>query len=195
MLHNTIKYDANTDRFIIFAIGYLLDVKVTSTAGGFNSIFMFLHRSRKNLLFMKKTLKVMAMLISFFCCSMVANAQTWKMVYQNDENGETVLGDKQDLIQAALDGKDIRVAIVYPNIPGQIYTVPAENVWVRDGEVTIQNASQISVRNDLTVQSDPYHWIIMLNTQGKLNASRWLLGEHSSNGDSEDYVIATWYVR
>lgn len=121
--------------------------------------------------------------------------KTWQKVYQNDENGNTVSGSKQALIAATLLGMEVKVAIVYPNNPGQTYLTPAENVWIRDGEVTIQNASQISVRDDLTIQSDPYYWIVMLNTKGVINTSRWALGEHRSKGNGEDHVRVTWFVR
>lgn len=144
---------------------------------------------------MKKYLKHIALLCVLMLGAMSSQAQTWKKVYANDENGKPLMGDKQELIRAIEEGAEVRVMLVYPNVPNQEYFTPAENIWVKNGEVTIQNISQVSVNDDYTFQYDPYYWMIMVNTQGELEATRWLVGEHTTKGRNKQKASVTWFVR
>ena len=129
-------------------------------------------------------------LLLAFCLG--ANAQSWEKIYQNDENGQSLYGHKSDLIAAIRSGKDVK--IMTKNGEHEYYT-PAENIWIKNDVVTIQNAQQVSVRDNLTIQSDAYNWIIMVNTEGVRHMSRWRLGDHSNKGDNFDKVNVTWFVR
>lgn len=113
---------------------------------------------------------------------MVSQAQTWKQVYANGENGNPLMGDKQELIRAIEEGAELRVMLVYPNVPNQEYFTPSGNIWIKYGKVTIQNISQVSVNdNNYAFPQGPYYWMIMVNTQGELQTTRLLVGEHTSN--------------
>lgn len=144
---------------------------------------------------MNKILKRIALTGALMLCGISSQAQSWKKVYANDENGMAVMGSKKKLIKAIEEGAEVRVMLVYPSHPGQEYFTPAENIWVKNGEVTIQNISQVSVNDDYTFQYDPYYWMIMVNTQGELEATRWLVGEHTTKGRNKQKASVTWFVR
>lgn len=137
---------------------------------------------------------IFVLFLFFFCCFSLS-AKPWKKVYQNDENGKGIYGSKELLIKSIEKGKDVKVMLVFPAVHGQEFYTYAENIWIKNGEVTIQNASQISVTEDYKIQSDAYHWIIMINTKGEIQMSRWRLGEHSNKGDNSGKVSVSWFVR
>lgn len=138
-------------------------------------------------------MKRLELAILMSICFLCANAQSWQMIYKNDKNGDPLFGQKEDLIKAIREGKDVKIMT---ESPGQEYFTPAENIWIRNGVVTIQNAQQVSVDgNSMTIQKDAYNWIIMVNTEGVRQMSRWRLGEHTNKGDNSDRVNVTWFVR
>jgi uncharacterized protein YlzI (FlbEa/FlbD family) len=136
-------------------------------------------------------MKLKLLLFLLTCCLSI-NAQSWEKIYQNDENGKPLFGNKHALIEAIKAGKDVKIMMMNGDFE---YYTPAENIWIKDGTVTIQNTQQVAVKDDLTIQSDAYNWIIMVNTNGVRHMSRWRLGEHTNKGDNKDKVNVTWFVR
>ena len=139
-------------------------------------------------------MRIFQIALLLLICTLGANAQSWEKVYQNDANGNPMFGSKEALIKAVRDGKDVKIMILTPVVNQEYYT-PAENVWIKNGEVTIQNAQSVSVGNDLNILPDAYNFIIMVNTMGVRHMSRWSLGEHKNKGNSSDRVNVTWFVR
>ena len=76
-------------------------------------------------------LKLLPFLLTY-CLSI--NAQSWEKVYQNDENGKSLFGDKVALIEAIRSGKDVKIMVKNENFE---YYTPAENIWIKNGTVTI----------------------------------------------------------
>lgn len=148
--------------------------------------------SKASLFLKHKNMTKLKLLPFLLTCCLSINAQSWEKVYQNDENGKPLFGDKVALIEAIRSGKDVKIMVKNGNFE---YYTPAENIWIKNGTVTIQNAQQVAVNEDLTIQSDAYNWIIMVNTNGVRHMSRWRLGEHTNKGDNRDKVNVTWFVR
>ncbi len=120
---------------------------------------------------------------------------TWKLVYENDPEGNTINGDIDSLINAVQNGKELRV---FTYTVEQQYITDAENIWIRNGIVYMQNSSNIGVSfkgERLFVQDDAYHWYFTINTKGERNMSRWLVGEHAPKGDNSDRIAVKWFVR
>lgn len=143
---------------------------------------------------MSKFLKCFFLLFCLFF-AFNSSAARWKQVYENDYNGKALSGSKTALIKAIRKGKEVRLRLQYDGYPNQEYFTPAENIWVRGDEVTIQNMTQVSVHPDLSFQSDAYRWVIMVNTNGLMLMTRWLLGEHTNKGTNSQRAHVTWYVK
>jgi len=153
--------------------------------------------NRKKVLNIYFLISLFSVLIFSSCSSSykIMENSTWKLVYENDQNGKTVNGDIHFLIDAILEGKEVRV-LTYND--EQIYLTDAENIWVRNGIVFIQNSSNISASftgDNLFFIDDTYHWYFTLNSEGKRNMSRWLVGEHTLKKNSSDKVAIKWFIR
>ena len=82
-------------------------------------------------------LKLLPFLLT--CCLSI-NAQSWEKVYQNDENGKPLFGDKVALIEAIRSGKDVKIMVKNGNFE---YYTPAENIWIKNGTVTIVSNEEL----------------------------------------------------
>ena len=138
--------------------------------------------------------------ILFSSCSMchqMKENSSWKLVYENNKDGEVITGSVDDLIEAIKNGKELRV-VTYNDEKQTAYATIAENIWINNGMVYFQNTSHISVEykgDDLNFQNNAYHWYIIINTKGVRNMSRWYVGEHTPKGNSSDRVAAKWFVK
>jgi len=123
---------------------------------------------------------------------------SWTKVFANDEVGKVVFGDINTLINAIRQGQEVRMLLKFPDSPRQEYFTPAENLWIRGNVVYAQNVTHVSVKDepngDIVFQDDPYYWMIIVNTKGEIDMTRWLVGEHTSKGHTQGKVAVTWFV-
>ncbi len=120
----------------------------------------------------------------------------WQLVYENNKDGKAVNSDIKQLIEAIKNGKEVRVV----TLAGDNYTTAfnAENIWIKNGIVYIQNTQHISVKfkeDKLLVKKDAYHWYVILSSKGDRTMSRWSVGAHLSRGNNQDKVALRWFVK
>ncbi len=128
----------------------------------------------------------------------------WNLVYAHDEYGNPTgafsIEDKTKLVEAVRDGADVKVSFVFSHIDYEEF-FSCDSVYVSfDGSrVVCMNTSHISVGpapdNGLKFIDSAYHWFVLLDTTGKRDMSRWLVGEHTDKGHSQDLVGMKWFVK
>lgn len=119
---------------------------------------------------------------------------SWELAYSHDANGNMLAGDKKLLIDSALNGQPIRFLIDYKE---HQYATDAQCLWVKNGNVYAQNTSHVSVQfqgSALKFQNDAYWWMIVADTNGFLDMSRWNVGEHKDRGHTRDRHPMKWFV-
>lgn len=88
--------------------------------------------------------------------------------------------------------------IKFPEVPGQEYFTPAENLWIRGNAVYAQNVTHVSItvdnHGDVWFKDTAYYWMMIVNTKGSIDATRWFVGEHKSAGRTRGKVAITWFV-
>ena len=97
---------------------------------------------------------------------------SWELVYAHDANGNKVSGDKNLLTDA-------------------------QCLWVRHGNVYAQNTSHVSVQfhgDVLKFKDDAYWWMIVADTNGNIDMSRWSVGQHTAKGHTSDRWAMKWFV-
>lgn len=130
---------------------------------------------------------------------------SWTRIYANDESGTPIFGTLHALLTAVREGKEVRMQLQFAERdkrderPKQEYFTPAENLWIRNGHLYAQNVTHVSVTlsqpdQDIVFQDDAFYWMIIANTKGQLDQTRWLVGEHTSRGRSQTRVAVTWFV-
>lgn len=119
-------------------------------------------------------------------------ASAWTLVYAHDGEGKPTYGNIDVLIDAVRNGKDVRVVL------NDSYATSAQNLWIANGKVYMQNTTHVSVKfvgDVLQFQDNAYHWFIIVDTDGNRHMSRWSVGEHTDRGDSFDRVGVKWFVQ
>lgn len=113
----------------------------------------------------------------------------WYKVFENDAQGNTVFGRKEDLVDAVLHGAAIRV------IANDNYVTSVQNAGVIDGNVCAQALFHISKAGYDRFQDNAYWWFVNLCSLGYWQMHRYNVGEHVSRGNNEVRYNIQWFVR
>jgi hypothetical protein len=91
---------------------------------------------------LKFWISIFILAILFISCASykISGDGSWKFVYENDKEGHVVRGDINSLIDAVTQGKEVRV-MIFNEDSENLYITEAENIWVRNNIVHIQNTS------------------------------------------------------
>jgi hypothetical protein len=122
---------------------------------------------------------------------------SWTLAYAHDQNGAQSAGSLDTLILAIRNGLEVRIMIEFDRVPGQEYYTQVENIHIREKTVYAQCVSHISVifKDELMVfNDDTFHWFINVDTQGNIDMIRWLVGEHTPRGHTQERVSVKWFV-
>jgi len=124
----------------------------------------------------------------------------WVLTYENDGLGNSVDGDIMLLVKAIREGADVKVMI--PRYGNEDMIFNCESTYIVAGNiVACQNTSVISVDGshglNFGFQDNAYNWYVMLNTEGKIDMSRWLVGEHTLHpyGHTQSTTGIKWFAR
>ncbi|SHO57838.1 hypothetical protein [Vibrio quintilis] len=144
-------------------------------------------------------------LLTLFVAGSSAFAATWEQqtgwvkVYQNDAQGNKLSGDIDSLTAAISNGADVKVS--YAGSNNLTMSLHCEWTAVKDGYAACMNTSHISIRSmdadnsKFGFQDNAYHWYVMLNTEGKLDMSRWSVGANTNRGHTQNQIALSWWVR
>ena len=126
------------------------------------------------------------------------NAATWEqqtawvLAYENDQNGNRINGNLESLIRAIRNGADVKIAYTSSNVEGYF---KCNWVYIENSIVSCMNTDHISQQALKNFNPDAYHAYVLVNTNGDRAISRWLVGEHTSTGSSNDNLGLKWFVK
>jgi hypothetical protein len=126
----------------------------------------------------------------------------WMLAYQHDANGVRVAGDLAVLSEAVRAGADVKVAYAL-NDPFDGWEGVFECEWLfvkqDDSVVTCVNTHCIGVGGlegpSFGFNHDAYHFFALVNTEGRWDQSRWLVGEHTDRGHTQVRRGFKWFVK
>ena len=145
---------------------------------------------------------------------------TWSLAYAHDEYGTCTEGCMTDLIDAVLSGQPVRFLLC---IDDYKYVTDAQCLWVWHDNVYAQNTSHVSMdffrksRGNiqpvfpnayadtnqeadsdaefvLRFQDASYWWMLIADTHGNLDMTRWSLGSHEARGHDQQRIPIKWFT-
>lgn len=126
------------------------------------------------------------------------DTRTWNRVLVHDEYGTVLAGSKQRLISAIRSGADVRYKLTFSS---NSIIHQADNVEISaDGNVGAMHVRSVSLKftpgspYEVTFQNSPYWWFTIVSTSGKVDISRWTVGEHVNRRHTDLNVKVEWYV-
>jgi|MudIll2142460700_1097286.scaffolds.fasta_scaffold273553_1 hypothetical protein len=124
-----------------------------------------------------------------------SSAMAWTLVYAHDANGVATYGNLQVLIDAISAGKQVRFSI---EGTGSVVVFDAQTIEVTNGIVFAQNTSHVGWFNgadgSVGFNAPGYYGFYAVSTQGNATLSRWRVGEHTSEGDTQHRWGMKWFV-
>ena len=144
------------------------------------------------------------LILCFGCTSSTAEPQ-WQLIYKNDANGNSVFGDKQDLIRAVRNGNPIKIG--YGGKLRSDSTLTLEHVFeahfftiLNDEEVYAQ--MQPIIGQDPLIEKDTTHiifretqWNILVGTNGFSDRLTMSLSQDSILGHNQRNMNISWFVK
>ena len=138
------------------------------------------------------------------CLGTVLQAQEWKLIYENDKDGNAVTGELEDLIQAVRDGQSIRIAwwAQHPTrseikvehlTDASFMTIMGDSIVFTQirpitGQVPDFTTSKITLKENL-------EWVFIGGTNGKMDyiTRNTISGEIIDHGESQRPF--KWYIQ
>lgn len=126
------------------------------------------------------------------------DTRTWNRVLVNDKDGKVLAGTKQKLIDAILLGAEVRYQLTFRS---NAIMHQADNLEISaDGNVGAMHVRSVSLKftpgsaYEVTFQNSPYWWFTIVSTTGKVDISRWTVGEHVNRRHTHLFVKVEWFV-
>ena len=111
----------------------------------------------------------------------------WTQVYSHDTFGRGIYGSLDLLVESVLAGKRVRVKI-------NSYITEADNLYVRNGQVSAQLLGQYSKNAAYEFPTDVY-WVWQIaSTTGDVETVRYNIGSTVNKMTSNDKESITWFV-
>ncbi len=126
------------------------------------------------------------------------DTKPWTLVYSHDAKGKPLQGSAKDVVRAVQSGAAIRG--YYESSPNDAYAFPFQNLRIHGNHVSGQHLNHISVQGSRTskyemeLQPNAYWWFAIFTTEGRLEMSRWLVGQHTSRGHNVGKVAVKWFA-
>ncbi|GFO34623.1 disintegrin and metalloproteinase domain-containing protein 10 [Plakobranchus ocellatus] len=140
----------------------------------------------------EETLKVR---IAWFVKEIQHDLYNNRPLYAHFLDGGSTVGSKDDLLDAATQGKEIRAIMT-----DRGYAFPFQVVaWSKtDRRVAGQSNKHLSQRyqeSDILYNTGtPYMWFSTWTTTGRRDSSRWAVGGVTNRGRGSDYVSLQWFA-
>ncbi|CAC5398771.1 unnamed protein product [Mytilus coruscus] len=130
------------------------------------------------------------------------DSRPWVHAYSNSETGTTTHGSKASLIQGVKAGKMLRFTIKSANQPNNDYIAVfnADNADLSpDGiDLGAQHIRSIGLTREglynVAFGSKPFWNFMIATTAGKVDETRWTVGEHQSQGHINSNSAIDWFV-
>jgi hypothetical protein len=119
------------------------------------------------------------------------NLTPWELLFEHDENGASLNGSVERLIEAVIKGQPIRIRVHHPD--GSIQIMGAPLLSVENGIVYASDIDQISKTRDATgnyiYQEKTYHYHVIAGSNGHFHAKRIFLdGKERNTTNSKRHI-------
>ncbi len=159
------------------------------------------------------TMNISSLVIAFlfsmliFSCDQRSNSgENWEVVYRHNSNGETIEGDKQELINAVRRGYPIRIGFggrrTRDTIKSVEHVTDAHFLTIANGtEVFVQitpiygqtpNLEMDSLRIKMKHENK---WTMLIGTNGERNVLSQSLNSEIQKASTQSKRGATWYAK
>ncbi|KAK3596743.1 hypothetical protein CHS0354_036367 [Potamilus streckersoni] len=127
------------------------------------------------------------------------DTRKWRKVYGTNIQGISTFGNKVDLAKAVREGAEVRYRLYVKDHPNDSILMQADNLAVNsDGNVGAMHVRSVSLVNietsEVEFQANPYWWFTIVSTTGRVDISRWTVGEHVDRGHSNEVMGVDWFV-
>lgn len=127
------------------------------------------------------------------------DTRKWRKVYGTDLQGFLTFGNKVELANAVREGAEVRYRLYVKDRPNEAIVMQADNLAVNsDGNVGAMHVRSVSAANigssEVEFQANPYWWFTIVSTTGRVDMSRWTVGEHVDRGHSDEIMGVDWFV-
>ena len=126
------------------------------------------------------------------------DTKPWILVYSHNAQGQALHGSEGDVVRAVQSGAAMRG--LYESSSRNGYTFPIQNLRIYGNHVSGQHFNYVSMQNSPTSQYEmqlkpnPYWRFGIFTTQGRLEMSRWSVGQHTSRGHYLGSVGLKWFA-
>ena len=119
------------------------------------------------------------------------NLTPWGLLFEHDENGASLYGNIERLIDAVIKGHPVRIRVHHPD--GSIQIMDAPLLSVENGIVYASDIDQISKTRDTTgnyiYQEKIYHYHVIAGSNGHFHAKRIFLdGKERNTTNSKRHI-------
>ncbi|KAH3748739.1 uncharacterized protein LOC127847069 isoform X3 [Dreissena polymorpha] len=125
------------------------------------------------------------------------DTRPWVQVLVNSKTGSVLSGSKAALISAVQSGARVRYVLSVDPSTSDVSVHEADNLAVSGSEVSAAHIRSVSLSSrpmEVDFLSNPFWWFTQSTTTGKLDMSRWTVGEHESRGHISITTQITWFV-
>ena len=126
------------------------------------------------------------------------DTKPWALVYSHDSKGKALQGKESDVVHAVQSGAAMRG--YYESSPTHACAFPFQNLRIYGGHVSAQHLNSVSMRNSQTSNYEmelipnAYWWFTIFTTEGRLEMSRWSVGDHISRGHNVGTMGVKWFA-
>ncbi|OWF38053.1 hypothetical protein KP79_PYT12806 [Mizuhopecten yessoensis] len=171
----------DTSTSMTFSAGYWKWVRISTDGSFFTDIYQ-----------MGSSTKVSSSVTSI-TASWFVERRGWNRILVTSPNGTVMEGSKTDLVLEIRHGSRLRCAVVFDINDTLVFT--ADNIEIHsDGNVAAQMFRYLQFDDGTLGSSVPYWRIMLVCTTGKLQESRWTVGEHVKRGEVLHDVTTYWFV-
>ncbi|KAH3748728.1 uncharacterized protein LOC127847063 isoform X2 [Dreissena polymorpha] len=125
------------------------------------------------------------------------DSRPWVQVLVNSKTGSVLSGSKAALVSAVHSGARVRYVLSFDPSTSDVAVHEADNLAVSGSEVSaahIRSVSLSSFPTEVKFQPKPYWWFTQSTTTGKVDMSRWTVGEHEGRGHTSATAQITWFA-
>ena len=126
------------------------------------------------------------------------DTKPWTLVFSHNAQGQRLYGSEKDVVRAVQSGAAIRG--LSESSPNTGYAFPFQNLRINGDHVSGQHLNHVSMKGSPTsqyekqLQPNAYWWFVIYTTQGRIEMSRWSVGEHTSRGHNVITTGLKWFA-
>jgi hypothetical protein len=120
---------------------------------------------------------------------------SWQLAYSHDIEGKKKEGSIVDLLTAVRQGKQIKIAIEFPE--GKEYITEVDNLWISNEIIFAQTLLRMGIewRGDLMMsQKKGDHLLLIASSKGDLEITRLSASKNKVKGRNYHRSSITWFI-